>query len=98
MSESLAAELRPDRFDRFVVVGETLVTAEATHRADGVLRGDDITVDEDVELSFAAGRRHNVDVERGSDLGGQTGRPRFVASGAAVQDLDVAHARDVSRS
>jgi hypothetical protein len=56
-----------------------------------VLRRDDLSVDEDVELSAPADLDARVDTETFFDLGGQTGRPRLVASGGAVQDLDVAH-------
>jgi hypothetical protein len=56
-----------------------------------MFRRDELTVDDHVELSFAAGFDLRVDAEAFLQLGGQTGRPRLVASGPAVQDLDVAH-------
>lgn len=77
--------------DGLVVVRESLVTAEPRHRPDRVLRRDELTVDDHVELALAAGLDVDVDTEAFLQLGGQTGRARLVASGPAVQDLDVAH-------
>jgi len=56
-----------------------------------MLGGDDFSVDDDIELSLPAGDDRGIDVQLALELGGQTGRSVFVASGAAVQDLDVAH-------
>ena len=76
----LAGELRED----LAVLGKT------TH---GVLREDELTVDEDVELAMSAGCGLGLGAGLGSDLGRETRGPCVVpASGRAVEDLDV-HAR-----
>jgi hypothetical protein len=56
-----------------------------------MFRGDDLAIDDDVELSFVTRRDLRGKTELVADPGGETRRPRLVASGRAVEDLDVAH-------
>jgi hypothetical protein len=56
-----------------------------------VLGSHDLALDEDVELPFATRLDARVYAELILDLCGETRRTRLVASGRAVEDLDVDH-------
>ena len=60
------------------------------------LAGYDPIADEHVELARRTGCALDGDTELLPDLGGETRRPGLVASGRAIQDLDLLHARSVS--
>ena len=58
----------------------------------GVLREDQLVVDEDVELALTARRRVRVVTGQSVDLGRETRGPGVVAvSGGAIEDTDRAH-------
>jgi hypothetical protein len=61
--------------------------------ADGLLREDELVVDDDVELTLAARNRVGGVSVQSVDLGGETRGPCVVAaSGGAVEDADGSHA------
>ena len=82
-----------ERLDDVVLVGEALLAEQALHDAGTLLGRDQLVAEQDVELAPVARfvRRRQPEALR-LDLGGETRRPRLVASAIAVQDEDlVAH-------
>ena len=84
-------ELAADGFDGFVVVRESLLALQPSDRTDGMLRRDDVTVHDHVVLALVPRLDARLNAETLLDLGSETRCPRFVPSGRAVLDEDVAH-------
>ena len=81
------------RLDDVVFVGEALLAEQALDDARLLLGRDQLISEQDIELAPVAGLVGCRESELfGLDLGGETRRPRLVASAIAVQDEDlVAH-------
>ncbi|HVY63134.1 MAG TPA: hypothetical protein VHF22_15860 [Planctomycetota bacterium] len=84
-------ELLLHRGDRRRLVREAAVAEELPEDPDLLLRGDELALEEDVELPRAADGDLDLRAGRLLDLRGETRRFFLVPSGSAVEDLHVGH-------
>ena len=79
---------RADRLDHGLGVRKT-TPEQAREESRAIPGGNDLTVDEHVELRQLPVRELHVDAELVLERSGETRRPGAVASSGAVDDLDV---------
>jgi hypothetical protein len=91
ISARLRSELRFDRGDGGLHVGEAVVAEQALEQALLLLRRDDLAVDQDVELPAGADLEVDGEPQFLLDPSGDPRRVGAVASGAAEEDLDRGH-------